>query len=93
MSHLLVYTPSFVRAARRLTARTPRLADDFKTTLELLALNPLDPSLRSHKLKGELREYWACRAGYDLRIVFRLGLSNGQKAVFLQTVGTHDEVY
>jgi addiction module RelE/StbE family toxin len=93
LNHLLVYTPSFIRAARRLTARTPRLAEDLKAAIELLESNPFAPSLRSHKLKGELKEYWACSAGYDLRIVLRFGLSNGHKAVFLQTVGTHDEVY
>lgn len=93
MRHLLVYTPSFIRAARRLAARNLNVAGDLKSCLERLSEDPFAPSLRTHKLKGELKDYWACSAGYDLRVVFRLGTSGGKKAVFLRTVGTHDEVY
>ncbi len=62
MSHVIVYTPAFIRAARQLTAKAPRLADNLRATLELMEANPFDPSLRSHKLKGALKDYWACSA-------------------------------
>jgi len=48
--------------------------------------------LKTHKLKGELAGSWACSAGYDLRIVFEFVQHEGNEAILLQTIGTHDEV-
>ncbi len=35
-----------------------------------------DARLASHKLKGDLVGFWACSAGYDLRIVFQIAKHN-----------------
>jgi len=35
----------------------------------------------------------ACTVGYDLRIVFEYTKHEGQEAVLLPALGTHDEVY
>lgn len=51
--------------------------------------NPQDPLLRSHKLKGELKDYWAFSVDDNLRVVFRW---EGD-AAFLVNLGSHDEVY
>ena len=93
MNYQLLYTPSFIRAARRLISKSPRLADGVGATREMLSDDPFHPSLRTHKLKGELKACWACSAGYDLRVIFKLATAAGSKAVLLQTLGTHDEVY
>ena len=37
--------------------------------------------------------FWACSAGYDLRIVFKFVECQGTEAILLLTVGTHEEVY
>jgi mRNA-degrading endonuclease YafQ of YafQ-DinJ toxin-antitoxin module len=56
------------------------------------------PSLRTHKLHGDLQGCWACSVNYSVRIVFEVGSPeqiNGMTAetLLLLTVGTHDEVY
>ena len=51
------------------------------------------PLLQTHKLKGKLAGSWACKASYDLRIVFKFVKYEGPEAVLLLTMGTHDEVY
>jgi mRNA-degrading endonuclease YafQ of YafQ-DinJ toxin-antitoxin module len=61
--------------------------------LETLAEDAFDPTLKTHKLKGELAGSWACSASYNLRIVFEFVQHEGAEAVLLQAVGTHDEVY
>lgn len=93
MTHVLLRSTAFVRAARKIIKRAPRLADDLALALEQLEADPNHPSLRTHKLKGELKSSWACSAGYDLRIVFRFVRHDGKPAVLLETIGTHDEVY
>lgn len=93
MSCVLLRTSAFIRAARRLLKKNPDLAADVESALLQLQADPYHPSLKTHRLKGEFRDSWACSAGYDLRIVFQFVRHDGKPAVLLQTVGTHDEVY
>lgn len=58
-----------------------------------LSSDAFHPSLKTHKLKGKLRGSWACSVDYDLRIVFEFVKHEGDDAILLETVGTHDEVY
>jgi addiction module RelE/StbE family toxin len=56
--------------------------------------DPFDPQLRTHKLKGKLKEVWACSIGYDLRLVFEFVKGSGKEDdILLIEVGTHEEVY
>ena len=59
----------------------------------MLAENAFHPALKTHKLKGDLAESWACSAGYDLRVVFEFVQHEESEAILLQSAGTHDEVY
>jgi mRNA-degrading endonuclease YafQ of YafQ-DinJ toxin-antitoxin module len=93
VKHLLLRTSAFIRAARKLVKRSPQLAQDLAAALQQLEDDPNHPSLRTHKLKGELKNSFACSAGYDCRIVFRFVRYQGKPAVLLESLGTHDEVY
>lgn len=93
MKRQLLRSSAFVRAARKLVKRNPGIADTLRSTLELLSEDAFHPRLRTHKLKGPLADSWACSAGYDLRLVFTFVESEGNEAILLQTVGTHEEVY
>jgi mRNA-degrading endonuclease YafQ of YafQ-DinJ toxin-antitoxin module len=55
--------------------------------LRLLATDPRDPRLRTHKLEGG--ERWACRYAYDGRIVSRWEAD----MIRLLDAGSHDDVY
>ena len=93
MRRVLLRSSAFVRAARRLVKKHHDAVPILQGALEALANDAFQPSLRSHKLKGELAGSWACSLGYDLRLVFELVKHEGAEAILLQTVGTHDEVY
>ncbi|MCT7959110.1 type II toxin-antitoxin system mRNA interferase toxin, RelE/StbE family [Laspinema sp. D1] len=91
----LVWTPSFVRGFKRLIRRNPQLKTQIQQTLEQLSTEPFYPSLRTHKLKGDLEEFWACSIDYSHRIIFRF-VSNPEtelEEIFLVSLGSHDEVY
>lgn len=81
-----------MRAARRYLKTHPRAAEVFRDALDQLAEDAFQPGLKAHKLQGDLAGSWACSAGYDLRIVFKIVQHDGQEAILLQTVGTHDKV-
>ncbi len=93
MKRLLIRSPAFVRAAKAVIKKRPQDAENNRLALEQLSDNALHPKLKTHKLKGKLAGSWACSVGYDLRIVFRFGKYEEQEAVFLETIGTHEEVY
>jgi mRNA-degrading endonuclease YafQ of YafQ-DinJ toxin-antitoxin module len=93
MKRALLRTAGFVRMARKRVRRDPALAEALHTTLTLLGEDAFHPSLRTHKLKGNLSGSWACSAGYDLRVIFSFVDHEGSEAILLETVGSHDEVY
>lgn len=77
---------AFKRRAEKLTReQTAMLA----AALRRFSRNPRDPLLHTHRLGGDLKDYWAFSVDQDLRVVFRW---QGEE-VFLVSVGSHDEVY
>jgi mRNA-degrading endonuclease YafQ of YafQ-DinJ toxin-antitoxin module len=76
----------FLRKAKKL--REPQ-ASMLRAALLRSTANPQDPLLHSHKLKGDLEDYWAFSVDDNLRVVFRW---EGE-AAFLVSLGSHDEVY
>ena len=84
---------TFVRAARRWLKKHPEDVDSLRKTLELLAADAFHPSLKTHKLKGDMAGSWSCSAGRNLRIVFEFVKHDNAEAILLQSIGTHDEVY
>ncbi len=93
MNRLLLPSKAYLRAARKIVKRQPETAAAIRETLELLAADAFDASLRTHKLSGELEGSWACSAGYDLRIIFSFVQHQNAEAILLESIGTHDEVY
>lgn len=76
----------FLRRAKKL--REPG-ASLLRAALRRFAADPQDPLLRTHKLKGDLADYWSFSVDDDLRVLFR---RDGED-VFLVNLGSHDQVY
>ena len=93
MSFVLLRSSAFIKNARKIGKKQPELATNLKDTLESLCEDPFQPRLRTHKLKGELKDSYACSAGYDLRIIFKFVQYEQTQAILLESIGTHDEVY
>ncbi|NEP55749.1 MAG: type II toxin-antitoxin system mRNA interferase toxin, RelE/StbE family [Symploca sp. SIO2G7] len=91
----LVWDNSFRRAFKRLVRKQPLLQDKILAVLALLAQDPFNPSLKSHKLKGNLEGLWGCWVEYDCRIIFALEreVQTSEELIVLIDIGSHDEVY
>ncbi|MBI5969526.1 MAG: type II toxin-antitoxin system mRNA interferase toxin, RelE/StbE family [Deltaproteobacteria bacterium] len=61
-----------------------------KKRLEIFKEDVFDKRLKTHKLKGELAEYYAFSISYSDRIVFKI-LDN--EGVYLMEIGGHDVCY
>ena len=93
MKFILLRSSVFVRNARKIVKKQPQLAKNIQQTLERLGIDPFQARLKTHKLKGELKDSSACSAGYDLRIIFKFVEYEAKQAILLESIGTHDEVY
>ncbi|MCY7278198.1 MAG: type II toxin-antitoxin system mRNA interferase toxin, RelE/StbE family [Phormidesmis sp. CAN_BIN44] len=88
----LVFDESFRRALRKRVKKRPELRIKVTEVLFLLEVDPFTPSLKTHKLQGELKGLWSCSVEYDCRIIFRFETLD-EEAIILIDVGNHDEVY
>ncbi|MGG6263473.1 type II toxin-antitoxin system RelE/ParE family toxin [Leptolyngbya sp. AN03gr2] len=91
----LVWSNAFSRKLKRLLRQNPQMKTQIEQTLEQLAIDPFDPKLGTHKLKGDLSNCWSCSINYSDRIIFQF-VENPETAVeeiLLLTLGSHDEVY
>ncbi len=99
MSYLLLKSSSFEKAAKKLIKKKPEYKQNIRECLVQLSSDPFHNSLKLHKLKGKLNDSWSCYAGYDLRLILKFveykieDSDEVQKAILLETIGTHDEVY
>ena len=66
----LIWAKAFRRAFKRSIRQRPDLLSKAEKVLRLLAEDPFNPALQSHKLKGRLERLWACKVDYDIRILF-----------------------
>lgn len=82
----VIASSRFIRRARKLKPPRDEL---LRAALRRFAANTADPLLRTHKLKGDLADYWSFSVDDDLRVLFRW---EGETC-FLVNLGTHDEIY
>ena len=93
MNRKLFRSTAFIHTAKKIVKKNPEFAEDLRQCLKLLEEDAFHPTLKTHKLKGLLSGSWAASAGYNLRVIFSLVDYQDSKAILLQAVGTHDEVY
>ena len=78
------YTSRFIKDLKKLSKEKQKLA----TKRELyFRKDPFDPKLKTHKLSGRLKEYWAFYLTYSDRVLFRF--IKKDEAIFYK-IGSHD---
>ncbi|MEO0012551.1 MAG: hypothetical protein RLZZ535_940 [Cyanobacteriota bacterium] len=84
------FSSSFLRVFKKRIKGNTKLESRFWTKVEVFTNNPFDPSLRTHKLSGKLKDLWSFSVEYDERVLFYF--TDDGNAVFID-IGNHDEVY
>ena len=84
------FSSSFKRAFKNRIKGNADLETRFWQKLEQFAVDPFDPSLKTHKLSGKLKEFWSFSVDSDGMVLFYF--TEEEKAVFVD-IGSHDEVY
>ena len=78
------YSSHFIKQFRKLTKEKQQLAIKRE---RILIKNPFDSRLKTHKLSGELKNYWSYSINYSDRIIFRF--INDREVLFYR-IGDHD---
>lgn len=84
----VIFSPSFQKLLIQLQRKDRRLFEKVKIQLTFFEDNPRHPSLRLHKLKGELKDTWSLSVTMDFRLLF---VEDSEYYFF--DMGTHDQVY
>ncbi len=84
------FSSSFKRAFKKLIAKNKSLEQKFWSKANTFLKDPFQPTLKTHKLSGELKELWSFSVEHDCRVIFYF--ETNKKAVFTD-IGSHDEVY
>lgn len=92
---ILTTDERFKRSFKRLLKKNSQLQDKILAVLELLGNDPFTPSLKSHKLTGQLQGLWSCSVACDCRIIFAFKKDSvtEENLIVLIDIGSHDEVY
>jgi addiction module RelE/StbE family toxin len=83
------FSNPFKKSFKKTVSKNADVAFAVMQKLFILSQDINHPSLKLHKLKGELRKYYAISIEYDLRIILEIS----DTEIILISIGSHDEVY
>lgn len=86
----IAYSPAFSRAYKKQIKNQIALQQLFSERVALFIQDPYHTHLRTHKLKGILKDFYSFSINYDLRVIFYFASDN---EVIFENIGHHDEVY
>ena len=83
----VIFTASYTKLAEKWIKQHPDLKNKYYKTLELLEINPHHDSLRLHKLKGTISEFYSISIDIKNRIIIDFIIENNQ--IILLDIGDH----
>ncbi len=91
MNIKLIETGKFIRKANKLVRKNKFLDRKLEVVLDKLVSNPFDPSLKTHKLKGKLSEFYSVSVTDDIRIIFQFAEDKNDLSILLLSIGSHND--
>jgi mRNA-degrading endonuclease YafQ of YafQ-DinJ toxin-antitoxin module len=87
----IIETKTYIRKVRKFLKKHPNIFKKYEKTIFILEQNPHHPSLRLHKLQGEMKEYFSVSIDMEYRIIIDFIIVD--EKIYLLDIGSHDEVY
>lgn len=82
----IIYSSKFAKEYKRLPLKVKKAAEKKE---KVFRKDPFEPSLKTHKLTGKLKEYYSFSIDYQYRIIFEFV---NKDIIWFHSVGTH-EIY
>jgi len=83
------YSPKIDKQLKEIKKKDPALYKKIFTKLDFFRNFQNHPSLRIHKLQGNLHNYWSLSVEENIRIIFYYS----DVGVVFFMIGTHDQMY
>ena len=83
------FSNPFKKSFKKTVSKNADVAFAVMQKLFIMSQDINHPSLKLHKLKGALGNYYAISIEYDLRIILEIE----SEKIILIDIGSHDEVY
>ena len=80
----IFYLPKFAKQYKKMPQNIKSLAEEKE---KIFRDNPFDPRLKTHKLHGELKNFWSFSVNHKNRIIFDFLDEN---IIRFYSVGDHD---
>lgn len=78
------------RFEKQFTKVTPRVRKQFDDQLQIFMVDPRNPVLNNHALKGPYRGYRSINVTGDVRALY---FRDQGKVIFFAYIGTHSQLY
>lgn len=88
--HKIYFSDNFKESYKKIVRRQADVSFSILECLIIFFQDPFTPSLRTHKLKGQLSNFYAFSVLTDFRIIFRF---DDYGDIVIVDIGSHDEVY
>lgn len=86
----ILLSQDVIKDIKELRSRDIKLFKKIKKQLRLFFTDHTHPSLRTHKLKGNLNNLWSISIDMKIRMVYVITKHN---EAYFTDIGTHSEVY
>ena len=80
----IFYTNKFKREYKKLTND---IKDKSELREKIFRKNPFDKKLKTHKLSGELGDFWSYSVDLKYRIIFEFGKN---EVIYFHSIGTYN---
>ena len=87
----IITTSYYEKRLKAFQEKHPELKEKYAKTIKLLQADPWHPSLRLHKLKGNLSDLYSISLNMKYRILLDFIIKDDQ--VILIDIGDHDGMY
>lgn len=91
MNYKFIITDEYKKRLKKFFKRHPDMLKRYSKAMMILEADPFHPSLRLHKLKGNLQEYFSISINMEYRIVIDFIIK--EKEIILIDIGSHNDVY
>ena len=90
IKYKLTFSPSYYKRELDFLSKNPDLNEKYYKLLKVLEIDPHYPSLRLHKLKGKLKEFYSVSINMEYRLLIDFIIND--KEITLIDIGGH-EIY
>ncbi|AKF25170.1 plasmid stabilization protein [Sulfurovum lithotrophicum] len=91
MNYKIIVTDAYKKRVKKFLKKHPDMFTRYAKAMSILEVDPFHPSLRLHKLEGNLNEYFSVSINMEYRVVIDFLVVDNE--IIPIDIGSHDDVY